>query len=375
MDSVNEPLGTGGEASRLRLSGLFDLDWQKALVVMLTLLVGAALAWVLWQIVSPIQHTLVLFALGAALAFVLSGPVQALSRRRNDRVFATLMVYLLVGGFILGAILLLAGPFVGQATDLGVALPGYASEFESRLREVQGTLGQYGIRTDVDQLEARATSTFELAATTVLNNLVGTVAGVGGAVVDVLLTLVISVYLLIDGPRFVERGMSVISPRHRPKFVFFQDNVVRILGGYLRGQLTLALIVGLGAGLGTAALGLPYAVVLGVLAGLFHLVPMIGSILSAAPAIIVALFMPFPTVVWVLLLFIIIEQLADNILAPRISGDAVGIHPLGVMFALLARVSSRRGVGRYLRCSAGWRPVGRTRGRLPRRHDGASRAE
>jgi predicted PurR-regulated permease PerM len=90
------------------------------------------------------------------------------------------------------------------------------------------------------------------------------------------------------------------------------------------------------AGLGTAALGLPYAVVLGVLAGLFHLVPMNGSILSAAPAIIVALFMPFPTVVWLLLLFIIIEQLADNVLAPRISGDAVGIHPLGVMFALLA---------------------------------------
>ncbi len=118
--------------------------------------------------------------------------------------------------------------------------------------------------------------------------------------------------------------------------LFFQDNTARVLGGYLRGQLTLSAIVGLATGLGMSLLGLPYAIVLGVLTGLFELVPMFGPILSAVPAIIVALFLPFPTVVWVILFFLAVQQIENNVLAPRISGHAVGLHPLGAMFALLA---------------------------------------
>jgi predicted PurR-regulated permease PerM len=83
-------------------------------------------------------------------------------------------------------------------------------------------------------------------------------------------------------------------------------------------------------------LWLPYAVVFVVMAGLFELVPMFGPILSVVPAVLVALFMPFPTVVWVVLLFLVIQQVENNVLAPRISGHAVGLHPLGAMFALLA---------------------------------------
>jgi predicted PurR-regulated permease PerM len=109
-----------------------------------------------------------------------------------------------------------------------------------------------------------------------------------------------------------------------------------VLGGYLRGQFTLALIIGVLAGVGMSLLGLPYAVVLGVLAGLFELVPMFGPILSVIPAVIVALFMPFPTVLLVVLYFLVIQQLENNVLAPRIGGHCVGLHPLGAMFALLA---------------------------------------
>jgi predicted PurR-regulated permease PerM len=90
------------------------------------------------------------------------------------------------------------------------------------------------------------------------------------------------------------------------------------------------------AGLGCWLLGVPYALVLGVLAGLFELVPMFGPILSAVPAVLVALFLPFPTVLSVVLFFFAVQQVESNILGPRITGHAVGLHPLGAMFALLA---------------------------------------
>ena len=98
----------------------------------------------------------------------------------------------------------------------------------------------------------------------------------------------------------------------------------------------MAVTIGLMAGIGAALLGLQYAVVIGVLAGLFELVPMFGPILSAVPALLVALLQPFPTVLWVLLFFIAIQQFESNILGPRITGHAVGLRPLGALFALLA---------------------------------------
>jgi len=324
------------DAAPLPRRGLLDRDWRKALVILLTVLACVALLWVVWQVISPILHTLVLFGLASVLAFSLSGPVDLLSTRIGNRFLAILGVYLLVGIVVIGGIIALAGPFVRQASDLASALPQYASELQARAPEMQTTLGQYGIQTDLDQLKAQAASAIERGGTDVLKNLVGTLAEVGGMILDIVLALVISLYLLVDGSRFGARSLALIPAQHRAKALFLQDNVSRVLGGYLRAQLTLAVIVGVMTGIGTALLGLPYPVVLGVLAGLFELVPMFGPILSAVPAVLVSLFMPFPTVVWVVLFFVVIQQLENNILAPRISGHAVGLHPLGALFALLA---------------------------------------
>src|SRR5207248_13879 len=94
--------------------GLLDRDWSKALVLLLTLLASVAVLWVVWQLVSPILHTLVLFSLAAVLAFALSGPVDMLTRRTANRLVAIGAMYLLVGVVVIGGLTLIAGPFVRQ---------------------------------------------------------------------------------------------------------------------------------------------------------------------------------------------------------------------------------------------------------------------
>ena len=322
-------------SARLPSRGLLDRDWQKLLVVFLTLLSGLALLWVAWIIVSPILRILVLFGLGGVLAFALARPVNALAVQVGNRVAAIFVVYVVVGAIAVGGIALLAGPFAGQATELTNNLPAYADDLQRQAPGIESWLGQYGLQADLDSLKAQAVTAVEQGGADVLKNLVSTAAEVGGALLDTVLILVISFYWLVDGPRFRARALALVPTRHRGKALFFEDNVSRVLGGYLRGQLTLALIVGLATGIGMQVLGLPYAVVLGVLAGLFEMVPMFGPILSAVPAVIVALFMPFPTVIWVLVFFLVVQQVENNVLAPRISGHAVGLHPLGALFALL----------------------------------------
>jgi predicted PurR-regulated permease PerM len=220
------------------------------------------LLWVLWQVVSPILHTVVLFALAAVLAFALSGPVDMLTHRVGNRLVAIVGLYLLVGIVVVGGIILLAGPFVRQASELANALPHYVNDLQARAPEVQTTLGQYGIQTDIDQIKTQVAAGIEQGGTEVLGNLVSALAGVGGMILDIVLALVISLYLLGDGPKIREQGLAIIPPQRRAKALFLQDNVSRVLGGYLRAQLTLALIIGVLAGVGTALLGLPYAVVI-----------------------------------------------------------------------------------------------------------------
>jgi predicted PurR-regulated permease PerM len=319
--------------------GLLERDWQRVLIVLLTLLAALALMWVLWQLLSPILHTLVLFALAAVLAFALDGPVSMLAHQlRFNRIVAIVLVYAFVGTVVVGGLVLLAGPFVRQASDLANALPQYATDLQARAPEVQNTLGQYGIQADLDLLKARVAASVEQSGTDLLQHLVGTLAELGGMLLDVVLALVISLYLLVDGPDLRARSMLLVPAQQRGNVRFLQDNASRVLAGYLRAQFLLALIIGAATGTGMALLGLPYAVVLGVLAGLFELVPMFGPILSAVPAVLVALFLPFPTVVWVLLFFLVVQQVENNVLAPRLSGHAVGLHPLGAMFALLAGI-------------------------------------
>jgi predicted PurR-regulated permease PerM len=200
---------------------------------------------------------------------------------------------------------------------------------------VESALGGYGVQASVEELKARLARALEASGAEVLGHLVGTVAEVGALLADALLALVISFYLLLDGPRLRRRSRALIPAAHRDKALFVEENVAQVLGGYLRGQWVMAVTVGVVAGVGCGLLGLPYAVVIGVLAGLFELVPMFGPVLSAAPAVLVALFLPFPTVLWVLLFFFAVQQLESNILGPRITGHAVGLHPLGALFALL----------------------------------------
>jgi predicted PurR-regulated permease PerM len=315
--------------------GFLERDWQRACHVVLTLLGSLALLWTLWQILSPISRILVLFLLSAVLAFVLAGPVEALAARVGRRFVAVIAVYVLVGVVVIGGLALLARPFIGQATSLLNDLPRYAGELENRAPELENALGGFGVQASIDEVKTRVVQAVEQGGAELLRHLVGTLGEVGGLLADALLALVISFYLILDGPRLRQRARALVPVTQRDKLLFVENNVARVLGGYLRGQLVMAATIGVLAGVGCALLGLPYAVVLGVLAALFELVPMFGPILSAAPAVLIALFLPFPTVLWVLLFFFAVQQIESNILGPRITGHAVGLHPLGALFALL----------------------------------------
>ncbi len=174
----------------------------------------------------------------------------------------------------------------------------------------------------------------QLAATNAIN----IVFVVTSAFLNVFLVGVLSFYLLLDGKRLRDSIISIVPQRQMSHVLVFEDALNRVVGNYIRGQLTLAAIVGVLAAVTCALTGLgQFAIIIGVLAFLFETIPMVGPALASVPAIAISLLLPapFPRTLWVVVAFIIIQLLESNILGPRIVGHAVGLHPVASILSLL----------------------------------------
>jgi predicted PurR-regulated permease PerM len=127
--------------------------------------------------------------------------------------------------------------------------------------------------------------------------------------------------------------------RYHARAVFFEAAFAQIVGGYLRGQLLVAIIIGTGVATLTMLTGVRYSLLLGFLAGVLELVPMLGPFLAAAPSLAVAFSQSTAQALLVLAGFFVIQQVEANVLAPRITGRAVGLPAAAALIAMLVGVS------------------------------------
>ncbi|HEV8635467.1 MAG TPA: AI-2E family transporter [Chloroflexota bacterium] len=313
------------------------VDWRRVLVVELALLAGCALAVIGWWVVTRFSHTVFLLLTGAVIAFALEPAVGRLeSRLGGRRGIAAATVYLAVLAAAAGGLALLVAPLVGQTTALIGDLPAIAEALQAQLPGLEARLRGAGLPVGTGDLRARASAWVVGSGGDVLGGTLAVLTGLAGGFVDLLLALVVSFYLVLEGPRLRDALTALVPAGRRPQALFVEETVVRIAGGYLRGQLILALVIGVLAGVGAWLFGLRYPHVVGLVAGVLEVVPMVGPVLGAVPAILLAMLLPFPTVVWVVLYFVAIQQFENYVLVPRVSGHAVGLHPLAAMMALVA---------------------------------------
>jgi predicted PurR-regulated permease PerM len=156
-----------------------------------------------------------------------------------------------------------------------------------------------------------------------------------------ILTPVLAFYLLRDFPSMGRAIEQVLPPTRRAGTLAFLRRYDQLLGEYLRGQLLVATFVGIATGLGFWIVGFPNAVLLGVVAGIFNIVPYLGLIVSLVPALLIALLTPplWLSLVKVAGVFFVVQSLDSYFISPKIVGDRVGLHPVWVMFAIIGFAS------------------------------------
>ena len=181
-------------------------------------------------------------------------------------------------------------------------------------------------------------------ATGFASTVVGTVLS---ALIAFIFTFIYSIYLSFDMPLFKRSMQDFVPEAYRAEYTRLAGLVGEVWMAYFRGQLVLCLIVGVIVGLGTFILGVPGALILGILAGLLEVLPTIGPIMSAVPAVMLALIqgssvLPVSNLVFaiiIILFYIVVQQFENNIIVPRVIGTAIEVHPVLVMAAVIVGAS------------------------------------
>jgi predicted PurR-regulated permease PerM len=298
----------------------------------LSFLVVLIVAYVLLQI----QFVLVLLLMALVFATVIQKPVDHLERAHLPRPLAILLIYV-------GIIAFLAVLFTGLAPIIREQSQLFRVQAPESLDSLRGAWAGSAnalLNGPGQQLLARAiafiTSPASQNVTVPQGAALGILTGIGGGVVGLLTVLVIAFYYLMERQWIRRIALSSSAPATRVRVIKIWDEVEEKVGDWLRGQLTLCLVIGVTATVGYGLMGISFWPLLGLWAGITEIIPILGPWLGGIPAVIIALTQSWEKALLVAGFVVLLQLMENTILVPRIMRGAVGLTPLTVFIAILA---------------------------------------
>ena len=314
---------------------------QTALIVWIA--VGLiALGWVFLIIGEAIRVIWLPLAFAAGLVFLLEPLVKVFERLRIPRPMGAILAFLVLVAVVVAVGALVWPTVQEQGAELIEQLPDLYVSVVDWLREAAVALG-----VNIDEFLSQAAIEgwlrdpanqetiqdllfgFGAGAGIVLRGVAETIAVVG-------LAPVLAIYLLIDLERFKKRSLELTPPRQRNEVAYVSGEVGTALGSFVRGQLLVSLIVGIASSIGMWAIGLPFWLLIGIIAGFLNLIPFLGPVVGGALAALVALLNgDVWQAFWAVMIMIGVQQVDNHLITPMIQRARVNLSPLVIVLALI----------------------------------------
>ena len=306
-----------------------------------------------WSLAKVAGEVLLLFIVAGLIALILNPAVSFLQRRRlpgghhMPRGLAVLSVY--IGFFLIvaGIGVAVANPISNQVTSFANNLPHLVKEANEQLASLQKELNKHGLHVEIIKQGKTALQTIQDKVAKSASKLAsfggGLLTEAASAIFNLVLIFVVSVYMLLYGERIGKLVRRVLPDGDGTHADDYPHLVQRAVSRYVGGQLLFSLIMGTSTGVALYIFGLvgifpdgeKFAVAFAVFYGVMELVPYIGPILGAAPPVLVALFTKPIAAVWLVALFVALQQFEGHVVAPQVFGHTLRINPILVIFALL----------------------------------------
>ncbi|MBO0743499.1 MAG: AI-2E family transporter [Candidatus Dormibacteraeota bacterium] len=312
--------------------------WSRRLTVSLTILTWLAILVLVVWLLSHVVLAILLFVLAAVVGYALA-PVVTLLNRWMPRPLAIALSYVFGVAAAIGLVFVVGYTATTELAALVHVLPGYLDRAHELESEVLAILHPFGVgRAQLDEMRAALLRQVHDVAGAVAAGSLEVVQGTLSAVLSAILTLILSIYLAANGPRMrlllMQAGERL---GHGERVGALIETTGQVVGGYVRGTLAMALMIGLLVGGSMAVIRVPYEVLLGAIGFFMQFIPIVGVMVSGAICILVALAAlgwQKALVVWGV--FIAIHVFEGDVVGPRVLGKAVGIHPATALIAFVA---------------------------------------
>jgi predicted PurR-regulated permease PerM len=339
--------------------------WTQAAVVLVAISAAIFLFEKAWQLSGFFGDIILAFALAWLIAFVLNPLVDGLSgrsaphvlirwvrQRGGDRVARVLESLRLPRGLAVGlvylglvVIIVVFGIFlvpvtVTQLAQLGAKLPEYLAQAPDWLETLQERLARWDVYVDLtsiyrpEEMARRA----ETVGAAIIQNALVVVTQVASGVANVFIIIVLSFYVMLDGRRVVQQALALIPAEYHDELSVAAKSIEHTFGGFLRGQLAMALLYAMFVTGAMTVARLRFALAIGSLTGLIMFIPVIGAPIAMVIPSIIALFQDPGLAFWILLIMAVYQQILLHIVMPRIMSEAVGMPPLLILTAIMISV-------------------------------------
>jgi predicted PurR-regulated permease PerM len=312
-------------------------DWTFRRVVWATLvLIAVTLSF--WLLYRFSQVVFILF-IAIVIGTVLSPAVTWLHQRGLPRMAGVILVYFLLLILLTGFLLLLFPLIVEQSTTIAATLPDYYQNLRAWTANYPNQLivrlSEF-LPAALPSLETGAVQQTGEEVIISAGQALGYITLAAKVTFIGIVILVLAFYWTLDGPRTIQSFLLLVPQDARESISELISAMETKVGSYMTGQAVLCLIIGSMALVAYRLIGLPNALVLALIAGVLEAVPMIGPLLGAIPAALVALSIAPDRLIWVIVATVVIQQLENSLLVPRVMSKAVGVNPFVTLLSLFA---------------------------------------
>lgn len=297
----------------------------KIVVLLAVFLSGICFLW--W-----VRSALYPFIISLLLAYMLNPLVIFLEKKSITRLWAIIVLYICLFGIVIIGGSQLLTILLRDIESFGQELPQILVHIDKILLLIQSQYQNselpYSVRLAIDEVLLSLEYDMQQFIGQIINSLIGMAKNSIGVVISPILTF----YLLHDWYEIKAQLLMLLPGRWHSEVLLLLNDIDKVLSGIIRGQLTVACIVGFFITLGLYYLQLKFYLLIGVIAAVFDVIPYFGPLIGATPAVMLALLESPWLAAKVMILFFVIQQIEGNIIHPQIIGENIGLHPLSVIF-------------------------------------------
>lgn len=276
------------------------------------------------------------FLLAFALAYLLSPVVKGLERRGIGRRWAIAWVFIGII-ILLGTTLFLVLPkLYSELSKLALVLPITLQTFDQYIQGFRANFHSSGLPDQVAQVLDGHLGQGEVFLAERLQEFLQNLPEMLGSLSLFILSPVLAIYFLADWERLNKGCLRLVPQRGRMEWQRVLQDINHVVRRFVRGNLIVAVIVGILSGIGVKIIGMDYALLIGLLCGVFDLIPYFGPLIGAVPSVLLGLTKSPGMGLKVAIVILIVQQLESSLISPKLMGDSVGLHPIWIVFVLLA---------------------------------------